>query len=60
MERSVRTLLPTVPYPILNFQTLEEAEMWMKAGDEVSVQFKYLRHAVDLLRPTRVLRTYPL
>lgn len=37
VERFVRTILPTVSYPIVNFQTMEEAELWLKAGEEILV-----------------------
>ncbi|MEO8589675.1 MAG: hypothetical protein ABI432_09920 [Flavobacteriales bacterium] len=37
IERVVQTVLPSVPYPIMNFQTMEEAERWLKAGEELLV-----------------------
>ena len=38
VERSVRTGLPTVPYPIVNFRTMGEAELWLTYGEEILVR----------------------
>ncbi len=35
VERFIRTVLPTVSYPIVNFQSIEEAEHWLMAGEEI-------------------------
>ncbi len=35
IERVIQTVLPSVPYPIMNFRTLEEAEHWLMSGEEV-------------------------
>ena len=32
VDRFIRTVLPTVNYPIVNFQTLEEARAWLMSG----------------------------
>lgn len=37
VERFVRTVLPTVDYPIVNFQTLEEARAWLMQPNEMLV-----------------------
>ncbi len=37
LERVVKTVLASVPYPIMNFRTLEEAEHWLMTGEEVLV-----------------------
>jgi len=37
IERVVRTVLPTVPYPIMNFMTLEEAQQWLMSPEEVAL-----------------------
>lgn len=33
IERVVQTILPSVPYPIMNFQTMEEARAWLMTGE---------------------------
>ena len=33
IERVVQTVLPSVPYPIMNFQTMEEARVWLMTGE---------------------------
>ncbi|MBK9758819.1 MAG: hypothetical protein IPO90_02310 [Flavobacteriales bacterium] len=33
VERFIRTVLPTVNYPIVNFQTMEEARAWLMSGE---------------------------
>ncbi len=35
VNRFMRTVLPTVSYPIGNFQTMEEAVHWLTTGEEV-------------------------
>lgn len=35
IERVVQTVLPSVPYPIMNFKTIEEARHWLMSGEEV-------------------------
>ncbi|HMC98418.1 MAG TPA: hypothetical protein VKG92_12230 [Flavobacteriales bacterium] len=37
IDRVVKTVLPTVSYPIMNFKTLEEAEHWLTNTEEVTV-----------------------
>lgn len=37
IERVVATVLPTVPYPILNFPTMEEARAWLLTGELMPV-----------------------
>ncbi len=33
IERVVKTVLPSVPYTIMNFQTMEEAREWLMTGE---------------------------
>ena len=35
LDRIVQTVLPTVPFPIMNFKTVEEAERWLTSPEEV-------------------------
>lgn len=35
IDRIVQTVLPTVPYPIMNFMTLAEAQAWLMSDQEV-------------------------
>jgi hypothetical protein len=35
VNRFVQTVLPTVSFPIGNFQTMEEAVHWLRTGEEV-------------------------
>lgn len=33
IDRVVQTVLPSVPYPILNFQNMEDARAWLMTGE---------------------------
>lgn len=33
IARVVETVLPTIPYPIMNFQAMEEARAWLMTGE---------------------------
>ena len=35
IDRVVKTVLPSVPYPIMNFMTPEDAREWLLSGKEV-------------------------
>ena len=37
VERVMKTVLPTMPHPIMNFQTMEDALEWMTNGKEALV-----------------------
>lgn len=35
IDRIAKTILPTVPFPVMNFRTVEEAEVWLTSPEEV-------------------------
>lgn len=35
IDRVVQTVMPNIPYPIMNFMTIEEAEAWLMSATEV-------------------------
>ena len=37
LDRVVQTVMPSVPYPIMNFMSLEEAEEWLMSATAVMI-----------------------